>query len=153
MPQLPLVYEFLIVIVVFILAFIFFQKNYGLNRESLAFKVITINILSIIVLVIFVIIALDPFDGEIIIIICLIPHAVLLVFYSFFYVIKVIRRQENTIRDLLNSSSEISIIVANIASEMAASVSEVNAISEEITSKTNGIASDSQEVVDSSNKI
>ena len=54
---------------------------------------------------------------------------------------------------MLKSSSETSITVANIATEMAASVSEVNAASEEISSTTQGIASDSQDVVRSSNEI
>ncbi len=153
MPQIPLEYEILMVVGVFALAFIFFKRKYGLNRESLAFRVISIMTIAIIVLMIFVIFALDPFDSDLITILCMIPPAVALVFYSFYYIIKVILRQENTIKTLLKSSSQTSVSVANIATEMAASISEVNAASEEISSTTQDIALDSRDVVKTSNEI
>lgn len=152
MPQFPIEYEILLVVGVFTFFLFFLKKKYKLDKQTLAFRVILYMILSTSSVLLLAIITIGYLNNELIILIFIIP-AIVFVFYVLNYTIKVIQRQENTIKNLLKSSSETSITVANIATEMAASVSEVNAASEEISSTTQGIASDSQDVVRSSNEI
>jgi len=152
MPQFPIEYEILLVVGVFTFFLFFLKKKYKLDKQTLAFRVILYMIVSISSVLLLAIITIGYLNNELIILIFIIP-AIVFVFYVLNYTIKVIQRQENTIKNLLKSSSETSITVANIATEMAASVSEVNAASEEISSTTNEIASDSQGVVRSSNEI
>ena len=152
MPQFPIEYEILLVIGVFTLFLIFFKKKYKLDKRTLAFKVILYMTLSVSLVLLLAIITIGYLNNELIILIFIVP-AIVFIFYVFNYTIKVIQHQENTIKNLLKSSSEASITVANIATEMAASVSEVNAASEEISSTTQDIASDTQDVVRSSNEI
>ena len=152
MPQFPIEYEILLVVGFFTFFFFFFKKKYKLDKQSLAFRVILYMVISVSSVLLLAIITLGYLNNEFIILIFIIP-AMVFVLYVLYYTIKVIQRQENTIKNLLKSSSETSITVANIATEMAASVSEVNAASEEISSTTQGIASDSQDVVRSSNEI
>ena len=152
MPQFPIEYEILLVVGVFTFFLFFFKKKYKLDKQSLAFRVILYMVISVSSVLLLAIITIGYLNNELIILIFIIP-AIVFVFYVLHYTIKVIQRQENTIKNLLKSSSETSITVANIATEMAASVSEVNAASEEISSTTQGIASDSQDVVRSSNEI
>ena len=152
MPQFPIEYEIMLVVGFFTFFFFFFKKKYKLDKQSLAFRVILYMVISVSSVLLLAIITIGYLNNELIILIFIIP-AIVFVFYVLHYTIKVIQRQENTIKNLLKSSSETSITVANIATEMAASVSEVNAASEEISSTTQGIASDSQDVVRSSNEI
>ena len=67
--------------------------------------------------------------------------------------IKGITRVTSNMENMLTAGSEASIIVANIATELAASASEVNAASEEIASTIQEIATDSQTIVLSSQEI
>ncbi len=66
---------------------------------------------------------------------------------------KSIARVTSNMENVLKAGSEASIIVANIATELAASASEVNAASEEIASTTQEVANDSQTIMLSSTEI
>lgn len=66
---------------------------------------------------------------------------------------KSIARVTSNMENVLKAGSEASIIVANIATELAASASEVNAASEEIASTTQEVANDSQTIMLSSVEI
>ena len=77
--------------------------------------------------------------------------------FSGWYNIRTIKRKtrqlKNLVDNVINASSEMTINVANVATELAASVSEVNATSEEISSDTQKIAYESQDVVISTDYI
>ncbi|MFX1427226.1 MAG: methyl-accepting chemotaxis protein, partial [Promethearchaeota archaeon] len=78
-----------------------------------------------------------------------IPLAVYLIYYT----TKIIKSQYNTLENVINIGKVSSIDVSNIATELAASVSEVNAASEEIASATQSVVQDSQNIMLSSQKI
>ena len=73
--------------------------------------------------------------------------------YLIYYTTKIIKSQYNSLENVINIGKESSIDVSNIATELAASVSEVNAASEEIASATQEVAQDSQKIMLSSNEI
>ena len=152
MPQFPIEYEILLVVGVFILYFIIIKKRNELDKKALATKVLLYMIISVSAVLLLAIMTIGYMHNELIIIIFIVP-GILFIYFVFNYTVKVIQRQENTINKLLKSSSETSITVANIATEMAASVSEVNAASEEISMSTQDIAADSRDVVNSSKEI
>ncbi|MFX1569491.1 MAG: methyl-accepting chemotaxis protein [Promethearchaeota archaeon] len=153
MPQFPFEYEILSALFVFTLVLLLFKRRFKLDRKSMAFKVILYTTIGNIILILMAVITMGYLDNELIIVICVVPALGCLIFYTTYFILKTILRQENTINNLLRSSSETSISVANIATEMAASISEVSAASEEISSTTQDIVSDSQDVVKASNEI
>ena len=153
--MLSLSFEFEILLVTAILAsiFIIFKFRYKLAKESLAFKVILNMTVSIACVLVLVIVVIGYLNSELILILCILPPALVYLIVVYRYVVKVIQRQEGTIKNMLDSTSQTSIAVANIATEMAASVAEVNSAQEEISSTTQEIASASQDIVRSSNEI
>ena len=81
------------------------------------------------------------------------PIGVLLVVLLTQYSNKIIKRQQESLENVIKSSSESSVNVANIAVELAASASEVNASAEEIASSTQEMTRDQQQVMNSSKDI
>jgi methyl-accepting chemotaxis protein len=69
------------------------------------------------------------------------------------YALKIVTTAEESLTEVINKSSESSIQVANIATELAAGASEVNAATEEIAATTQGVAEESQRIIKSSNEI
>ncbi|MBA7600659.1 hypothetical protein ES703_07718 [subsurface metagenome] len=62
-------------------------------------------------------------------------------------------RVNNSLNTVLNTASQASINISNIATELASSASEVNAASEEISASTQEMATTTQEVMSSSTEI
>jgi len=69
------------------------------------------------------------------------------------YMNRIVRTKFQQLEKMINTSSESSINVANIAVELAASASEVNAASEEISSATQAVSSITQRVMVSSSEM
>ncbi|MFW9785029.1 MAG: methyl-accepting chemotaxis protein, partial [Candidatus Heimdallarchaeota archaeon] len=64
-----------------------------------------------------------------------------------------IHRVNDSLKNIIDTASQTSVNVSNIATELAAGVSEVNAASEEISSSTQEASATTIEVMDLSNKI
>ncbi len=64
-----------------------------------------------------------------------------------------LEKSTNDMKSIIEAASNTSINVANIANELAASASEVNAASEEIASSTQEMTINSEEVITSTNEI
>jgi methyl-accepting chemotaxis protein len=64
-----------------------------------------------------------------------------------------ITNSKTALEQILKAASQTSVNVANIATELAASASEVNASSEEIASSTHEVSRDSQIIMSSSNDV
>jgi hypothetical protein len=153
MESFPVEIEIFLVIIVGIGLFLYFRQKYGLNAQSLAFKVLIHAILCVVSFVVLVFVLFGLLNNHIIAVLIIMPPAFIYAVYVFWYLVKIVQGQEKRIRDLLQSSSETSINVANIATELAASASEVNASAEEIASTTQEVTNESRIVMESSNKI
>ncbi|NHI93749.1 MAG: hypothetical protein EAX96_14780 [Candidatus Lokiarchaeota archaeon] len=81
-----------------------------------------------------------PFVNNIIITILLDPIGIIIEIYVIYYVIKIIRTNYSKLDTIIKSGSQVSINVANMATELAASASEVNSSSEEIASTTQEVS-------------
>jgi methyl-accepting chemotaxis protein len=77
--------------------------------------------------------------------------------FSGWYTSKTIKSKTNQLKNLVDNvirvSSEMSVNVANVATELAASATEVNASAEEISATTQNIAFESQEMMASTGNI
>ena len=69
------------------------------------------------------------------------------------YGLKIISNSQNSLTEVIKRSSENSVYVANIATELAAGAGEVNAATEEIASTTLGLVDESQKMMKSSKEI
>ncbi len=69
------------------------------------------------------------------------------------YTCKIIIKQNTSLEDIIMKSTESSINVANIATELAASAGEVNASSEEIAATVSEISRDTQDVMASTDEL
>ena len=72
MPQFPLEYEILLVLVVFTFAFLLFKKRFKLNSKSMAFKVILYMTIGNAILISAAIITMGYLNNEFIIVLCVI---------------------------------------------------------------------------------
>ncbi|MFX1419659.1 MAG: methyl-accepting chemotaxis protein, partial [Promethearchaeota archaeon] len=123
------------------------------KRNSLAFKIILYIMISCVSFAIVMIIGVGYLNNEFISMLIITVPIVFYLTYVLYYAIKIVRRQENTIKEILDSSTEASVNVANIATELAASSNEVNASAEEISSSTQEVAELSKISMESSNEI
>ena len=117
------------------------------------FKVGSLISLSGVLLVIVAILQLWTFGNSVISALTLYPIGLTIIVLINLYTLRVIRRFQDNLQKVITKSSDVSINVANIATELAASASEVNAASEEIASTTQVVANDSQAILLSSTEI
>ena len=82
-----------------------------------------------------------PFVNNIVMTLLLNPVGVLTALLVTYYIIKIIRTNYLKLDTIIKSSSQVSVNVANMATELAASASEVNASAEEIASTTQEVSS------------
>jgi chromosome segregation ATPase len=138
-----IIFEIILLPIVYLIIFIIIIKRYKLKRKALEFKVV----LNFMVFIAFVIdvcfVGTILFKINPIIVIILYSFAFAYLLYVIPYAIKTIhlfknkiKAQTQTLSDLIRASSEISVSVSNNATELAASASEVNAASEEIAATT-----------------
>lgn len=131
---LPLCFVFLM-----LLSYIYLKKNI----KTIEFKVaILMSFLPVFIAEI-VFIHTWWFQSSILSAIVLYPIGILVAAYVLYYAIKILRDRNEEIKRktvsmemIINTSSESSLNVANIATELAASASEVNSASEEISATT-----------------
>ena len=153
MVKFPYEYEIILIIVIATVLILIFKNRYKLKRNSLAFKISLHIMISCVSFVIVAVILIGYVNNDFLVILCVIPPIICYVIYVLYYSIRVIQRQENTIKEVLDSSSQASINVANMATELAASSNEVNASAEEISISTQKIAELSMISMESSNEI
>ena len=115
-------------------------RRRGKGVKSTEFKVLFLFFTSIIVMVSMVIIIQKVFDSALMAqafgYIFGISYVVLSAYYIAKSIIKKNDQLDNLFDNVIKSSSDVAVNVANIATELAANASEVNAASEEIASST-----------------
>jgi len=153
MAAAPLGFELFIVITAFVSLLAVYKFRYKLEINSLAFKIIFHLSMASGVLLIAAIVVIGYLGNELLALVIIVLPSMCYLGWVYFYIIKIIRKQENTIEEMLTTSSDISVNVANIATELAASSSEVNAASEEISSSTQEMSKITEDIVMSSNEI
>ncbi|NHI93751.1 MAG: hypothetical protein EAX96_14790 [Candidatus Lokiarchaeota archaeon] len=82
-----------------------------------------------------------PFENMLLITILLNPIGVFTALLVTYYIIKIIRTNYSKLDDIIKSSNQVSLNMANMAAELAASANEVNASAEEIASTTQEVSS------------
>ena len=146
-------YEMLLYWVLIVAMLLGMKYKYKLKRNSLAFKSI-IHIMIVFGLMNTLTALLTGYlnNDLFLTILIRVPVAVYFIF-ALVKAIKSIQRHENTIKEILDSSSEASMKVANIATELAASSNEVSASAEEISVTIQDIAELSHISMKSSDEI
>jgi len=126
----------------------------GRKIKSLEFRVVVLGLASTAFMVVLSQ-NIDPNNP--IIFIIMIAIGVPFMLFSGWYNIRTIKSKTNQLKNLVDNviraSSDMTINVANVATELAASASEVNASSEEISSAAQRVAYESQDVVVSTDDI
>lgn len=128
--------EIMLISVIATALILIFKNRYKLKRHSLAFKIILHIMITCVSFAIVMIIVVGFFNNDFVITFCIFPPIICYFIYVLFYAIKIVRRQENTIKEILDSSSQASVNVSNIATELAAGSNEVNASADEISIST-----------------
>lgn len=148
----PLLYGIFFAILIVIYWFIT-----GRKIKSLEFRVVILGLFSTFSMVILVIVWSSSDQSNIIISIGAVVFGVSLMLFSGWYTSKTIKGKTNQLNNLVDNvikaSSDMSVNVANIATELAASASEVNISAEEISETTQNIAFESQEMMASTGNI
>jgi len=148
----PLLYGIFFAILIVIYWFIT-----GRKIKSLEFRVVILGLFSTFSMVILVIVWSSSDQSNIIISIGAVVFGVSLMLFSGWYTSKTIKGKTNQLNNLVDNvikaSSDMSVNVANIATELAASASEVNISAEEISATTQNIAFESQEMMASTGNI
>jgi len=145
--------NFVLVALVLVLLIVFWRIKFRAKTERIYFKVGSLISLSGVLLVIVAILQLWTFGNSVISALTLYPIGLTIIVLINLYTLRVIRRFQDNLQKVITKSSDVSINVANIATELAASASEVNAASEEIASTTQVVANDSQAILLSSTEI
>ena len=84
---------------------------------------------------------LSTMNGNMVIGLLMIPILVVMPFVVLYYLVKKVRNNRITLNNTITKSTEASINIANMATELSASASEVNASAEEIASTTQEVSS------------
>lgn len=83
----------------------------------------------------------------------LMPLGVILVIYIIFYIIKLVKNSQEDLERVISSSSEVSVNVSNMATELAASANQVSASSEEIANTTLEVSNQALQMMKFSEEI
>ncbi len=145
--SIPIPYEMLIAGLMAAIVIIFFYLRSGRDQGLLEFKVAAFTWLNVILFSECVFLILGIFQNSLISVLFIIPSGAILVFWTSNYIWNVVRNQKNELSNRQESSMQISINVANMATELAASASEVNASSEEIGATSQEINLNTQSTV------
>ena len=147
--------EMLIVIIpiTLVILFLVFKFRFKLSRGSVAFSNIAHVLASLGVMLMIVIVSMGYMNNNFFFVLCVMPPGTSYMIYVLYRIVKSIQRQENTIKEVIDSSSQASITVANIATELASSAAEVNASAEEISTTTQEVTGFSRTSMKSSNEI
>ncbi|MFX1274526.1 MAG: methyl-accepting chemotaxis protein [Promethearchaeota archaeon] len=142
--------------IVFSLLIYLFMWRYKLKRDATAYKVIIYNAIGYTVIVEVAIIVLMIFLSELISTLIIYPLAIAFLIFVYNFTVKTIVNQEKTIKEqskkllkILETSSDASLNVSNMATELASSASEVNAAAEEIATTTQDVTKKAYNQLDS----
>ncbi len=147
--------ELLIIImpITLVILFILYKFKFKLSRGSVAFNNIAHVLASLGVMLVIVIVSMGYMNNNIIFVLSVMPPGTAYMLYVLYRIVKSVQQQEKTIQDIIDSSSQTSIAVANIATELASSASEINTSAEEISTTTQQIVEYSRTSMKSSNEI
>ncbi|NHI91014.1 MAG: hypothetical protein EAX96_00840 [Candidatus Lokiarchaeota archaeon] len=135
-----------IVVSILALILIFYFYN-GRKFKSTEFKVFVGYISAIGGLLILFTLLLSVFKGDLIFTLISMPLGFAYAIIIIRYIIKEIRSSKLKLENVVKQGSEVSINVSNIATELAANASEVNASAEEIASTTVEVSTGAKEQV------
>jgi len=145
--------NFLFISLLLVFLIVFWRIKYRGKTESIYFKVGSLISTSGVLLVLIALLQVWTLGNGIISALILYPIGLTIILLINLYTLRIIRRFQENLKEIIDKSSSVSVNVANMATELAASASEVNAASEEISSTTQEVANDSQNMVISSNEI
>ncbi len=131
------------VILIIILIFYFKVKDF----RSILFRVTLIIPLSFLAMILDVIVFVITFNFHVIAMIVGYSLGLVIVIGATFYVVKINNDRQISLENQVKGSSEASINISNISSELAANASEVNASAEEIAATTSEISVGTQSQV------
>jgi methyl-accepting chemotaxis protein len=140
-------FNFLILLVCWVLLVALFYFRTGRKRKSLEFKISVIIISTIVFIACVAILQAGTAKNSWISMVVFYPAGVLVTILLINYALKIITNTKESLTEVINKSSESSIQVANIATELAAGAMEVNAATEEIALTTEEIATTTQNQV------
>ena len=153
MVSLPNELNYILIPSIILVVFLIFRNRFNLKKGTLNFKVAILMILSNLFLLLIAVFAIGTMNLEIVSTIISYALGTIFFLYTLYFTIKALNIQEKTIKDMLKESSETSIDVANIATELAASSNEVNAAAEEIASTTQNVFNNSKQIISFTDEI
>ena len=115
----------------------------GRDYKSVEFRVACL-ILTIVGVFEIITIISAHFDFSLIVSVFLLPLGIATTLYGIYYTVNYIKRNRLKLQNVIKSGQEVSVNVANMATELAASASEVNASAEEISSTTQEVSISAQ---------
>ena len=125
----------------------------GRNHKILEFKLVVIGSLSLAIVLTLVIIGLVTFQGDILFTMIFLPIAILAVIIQDYFLVVIVRENRIKLDKIIKTSSDVSLNVSNMASELAANASEVNASSEEIAATTQEVSEGARKQVNELKEI
>ncbi len=137
--SLPLEFTYIMIIMIFpilILGFYIYLKR---DHKSIEFKVAASILGLMAIMFILLIAATGTFKSELVPYFIILPIGAMLIILTTYIVVRIIRTNSQMLENIISSSTQVSVNVSNMATELAASASEVNASSEEISSTTNEV--------------
>ncbi|NHI92229.1 MAG: methyl-accepting chemotaxis protein [Candidatus Lokiarchaeota archaeon] len=143
----PIGFQFLLLFIftpVIILGFAFYLRR---ELGSIAFRVALLANIIICIMTAITMFTIGVGNSEFLITMLLTPIGGVLTALFTYYMVRIIRSNKTRLDKMLRSSGEVSINVANMATELSASASEVNASAEEISATTQEVSSGSQQQV------
>ena len=121
--------------------------------KSIELKVVLLTLITISLITLDAITVVAFFNMNVIAVIIGYGGGLTVILSILLYMSKDMKNKNKVIENLVRSSSDASINVSNMATELAANASEVNAAAEEIASTTQEIANNSKIIVESSSEI
>ncbi|NHI94586.1 MAG: hypothetical protein EAX96_18995 [Candidatus Lokiarchaeota archaeon] len=133
-----------ILVITFIAIFFFYT---GRNFRNTEFKMTAGFLGSLGTLLILTIIIITYLNSDLVMLLCILPPGFIFILYMIIYMIKTVKNSRESLQIIVNQSGKTSINISNIATELVANASEVNASAEEISSTTIEITNSVKEQV------
>lgn len=144
-------YVFLLLCWVALSALYYFRT--GRDRKSIQFKISVIMVSTIVFIAVIACLQAGTFDNLWLTMVIVYPAGIIGAILMINYGLKIISNSQNSLTEVIEKSSENSVYVANIATELAAGANEVNAATEEIATTTQGLVTETQKMMNSSKEI
>lgn len=153
MVSMPIEITYIMIPSMLLFIFLIFKRKYNLRKGTLQMKITFLMCLSAVVLLLIAVFGTGTMNLEIVSTSLIILFGVSFFIYVLNFTIKVVKNQEETINSMLSESTEVSVNVANMATELASSSSEVNAAAEEIASTAHNIFQEGSLIISSTDEI